>query len=116
MSRILWNAVQASPVVCGAFFLIVNSVSAASTLSGEIALGHRVAASTEKSTLSVKLLSESETQLPQKRVEESNLSPVTTLEVSTTVDLADSTVAQVMPEAEAATTDSSSTSRTIQSR
>jgi hypothetical protein len=109
MSRILWNAVQASPVVCGAFFLIVNSVSAASTLSGEIALGHRVAASTEKSTLSVKLLPESETQLPQKGVEESNLSPVTTLEVSPTVDLADSTVAQVMPEAEAATTDSSST-------
>jgi len=109
MSRILWNAVQASPVVFGAFFLIVNSVSAASTLSGEIALGHRVAASTEKSTLSVKLLSEPETQLPQKRVEESNLSPVTTLEVSPTVDLADSTVAQVMPEAEAATTDSSST-------
>ncbi len=109
MSRMLWNAVQASPVVFGAFFLIVNSVSAAPTLSEEIALGYTVVASTEKQTLSVKLVSEPYTQLPQKWVEESNLSPVTSVKVSPIVVLSDSRVAEPMPVIGAATTDSSST-------
>ncbi len=109
MSRMLWNAVQASPVVFGAFFLIVNSVSAAPTLSEEIALGYTVVASTEKQTLSVKLVSEPYTQLQHKWVEESNLSPVTSVKVSPSVVLSDSRVAEPMPVIGAATPDSTST-------
>jgi hypothetical protein len=105
----LWNAVQASPVVFGAFFLIVNSVSAAPTLSEEIALGYTVVASTEKQTLSVKLVSEPYTQLQHKWVEESNLSPVTSVKVSPSVVLSDSRVAEPMPVIGAATPDSTST-------
>ncbi len=109
MSRMLWNAVQASPVVFGAFFLIVNSVSAAPTLSEEIALGYTVVASTEQQTLSVKLVSEPYTQLQHKWVEESNLSPVTSVKVSPSVVLSDSRVAEPMPVIGAATPDSTST-------
>jgi hypothetical protein len=103
MSRRLWNAVRAIPVVFGAFFSELNSILAAPTLSEEIAPGYTVVASTEKPTLSVKLVSEPHTQLPQKWVEESNLYPVTSVKVSPTVVLSDSTLAQVMPVTGAAT-------------
>ncbi|HEY9798369.1 MAG TPA: hypothetical protein V6D30_22245 [Leptolyngbyaceae cyanobacterium] len=97
MSRLLWNIVQAIPVVFGAFFSVSNSVLAAQPVSEEIVPGYTVVASTEKPTLSVKLLSEPYTQLPQKWVEESNLSPVTSLKVSPSVVLSDSRVAEPMP-------------------
>ena len=109
MSRLLWNAVRAIPVVFGAFFSVLNSILAAPTIAGEIAPGYTVVASTEKPTLSVKLVSEPYTQLPQKWVEESNLSPVTSVKVSPSVVLSDSTLAEPMPVTGAATPDSSST-------
>jgi hypothetical protein len=82
---------------------------AAQTVSEEIVPGYTVVASTEKPTLSVKLLSEPYTQLPQKWVEESNLSPVKSVKVSSTVDLSDSRVAERMPVTGAAIPDSTST-------
>ena len=109
MSRLLWNAVRAIPVVFGAFFSVLNSILAAPTLSEEIAPGYTVVASTEKPTLSVKLVSEPYTQLSQKWVEESNLSPVTSVKVSPSVVLSDTTLAEPMPVTGAATPDSTST-------
>ena len=57
----------------------------------------------------MELIAQADTQRPQVQVEKSNFAPLTRSEGSTTVDLADSPLAQQMPAAEAATTDSTST-------
>jgi hypothetical protein len=140
MSQRFWNALKASPVVLGAFLLLVNSASAAQTVAGKIADEPTEAADTKKNTEVVELAAEFGTQLspagiqefnlshlnssesnftgsekpvaelnaqlPQTRVEQLNRPASTPLEIGSSVDESDSTLAQAMPRGEDATTGS----------
>jgi hypothetical protein len=142
MSRLLWNALKASPAILGAFFLVTNHACATQISASEIVFGQTVpsteenliksstvvtsnpetqssspkieesivhlTASEHNATLLVELVAQADGQLLQTGVAESNLPSVTHRETSPTVELADSTPAQVMPVEEVTITDSTS--------
>ncbi len=109
MLRLIWNALKASPVALGALLFVVNNASADQTVVSQMVDGQMIDVTTEKPTGLMELAAEPYAQLPQTEIEESNLSHLPPLEVTPTLGSEDSKVAQAMPVAEAATTESTST-------
>lgn len=96
MASLLWNALKASPVICGVFFLGVNSVCANQIPSDS---EQTLAAIREQLTSAESPTVEQPSHVSQVQVEQPNL-PV---EVNPTIDFAGNTLAQVTPTSDAAT-------------